>query len=312
MLLCSSTIFQSTQYRQFQALDRLPLKLCLELGIDDIKVDIIGSQLMLDIERSIVSTVILIGIKSTRGVQGIRVRVDIEVTLHLTRHDIHILTQCTRSLLLTIRSTTNHVHRQIIENMMCDVGIESITIYLAIHIPSWIKHGTHGSIIIRLACTTTQADRVVLHNIGREEFAKPIGIAELSLLQVSVLCLLSILDTKHTTGLIVSCNQFIHLTIDAIVATIQNGRKIQPTFLLHLLIDSHLVLRVQNIEIAIRRNQTSSKLTRIVDMSLTLLTFFGGNNDDTSHRTSTINRSSGTILQNLEAFNIIRVQACDS
>ena len=152
---------------------------------------------------------------------------------------------------------------------------------------------------------------MVLHDGRREKLLKPVGIAILCLLQVGILSLLGVGETKHTSGAVVGVDHLIHLSIYTIVAAIEDIRKIEPSLILQLLVDGHLVLRVENIEIAVRRNQAGGKLTGVVQMSLSLLTLLGSNDDDTCHRARTINRSSRTILQNLEAFDIIRVQAGD-
>ena len=152
---------------------------------------------------------------------------------------------------------------------------------------------------------------MVLHDGRREKLLKPVGIAILRLLQVGILSLLGVGETKHTSGAVVGVDQFIHLSVYTIVAAIEDIRKIEPSLIPQLLVDGHLVLRVENIEIAVRWDQAGSKLTGIVQVSLSLLTLLGSNDDDTCHRARTIYRCSGTILQDLETFDIIRVQSCD-
>ena len=109
VLLRCSSILHGTQCREFQVLNRLVLQLALELRIDKIDINIVGFQLMQNIESCIVRMVISIWIERTRGVQRIRIWVDIKVTLHLSRNHIHILAQCTRSFLVTITTTTNNI-----------------------------------------------------------------------------------------------------------------------------------------------------------------------------------------------------------
>ena len=152
---------------------------------------------------------------------------------------------------------------------------------------------------------------MVLHDGRREKLLEPVGIAILSLLEISILRLLIVGKSEHTRSTVVGIDELIHLSIYTIVAAIEDIRKIEPSLIPQLLVDGHLVLRVENIKIVIRWNQTGSKLTGIVQMSLSLLTLLGSNDDDTCHRARTIDRCSGTVLQNLEAFDIIRVQSCD-
>ena len=84
MLLRRSAVLDGTQCRKLQILERLPLQLQLELGISHVQVDVVALQLMQDVECCIVGMIISIRIQRTGCVQGVRVWVDIEVTLHLT------------------------------------------------------------------------------------------------------------------------------------------------------------------------------------------------------------------------------------
>ena len=84
VLLRRSAVLDGTQCREFQILERLPLQFQLELGISHVQVDVVALQLMQDVECCIVGMIICIRIQRTGCVQGVRIWVDIEVTLHLT------------------------------------------------------------------------------------------------------------------------------------------------------------------------------------------------------------------------------------
>ena len=109
ILLTCCRIFYSSQSRKFQVFDWLVLQFTLKLCINKIDVNIVGFQLMQDIESCIVRMIISSWVKRTRSVQCIRIWVDIKVTLHLSRYNIYILAQCTRSFLVTITTATDNI-----------------------------------------------------------------------------------------------------------------------------------------------------------------------------------------------------------
>ena len=163
-----------------------------------------------------------VGIQCTWGIQRIRIRVDIEVTLHITAHHVHILTQRTRSALLTVTATTDHIQSQVVQNMVRHVQVNRITVHLALLVPSRVNHGWDRTVVVRLGRNTTHADWMVLLKTIREQFVKPVCITELSILKILVAGLLSVGKCKRSSGRIVCVGQFIHLTIHTIVGTIEH------------------------------------------------------------------------------------------
>ena len=136
MLLCWSHILECTQDWQLQTLDRLVLQFQLETSIEGVEVDIVVIQLVEDVEWCIIRYVGCWWVKYTWGVACVGIRVDIEVTLHLTTYYVNVLTKCSRCTLLTISRTTNEVQRQLIWQVLCEIHIERITVYVALLIPS--------------------------------------------------------------------------------------------------------------------------------------------------------------------------------
>ena len=153
---------------------------------------------------------------------------------------------------------------------------------------------------------------MILRNTITEKQVKPIGILIFSLLEIAIHRLLSISQSKSSRLRIICIHQVIHLAKDATVRSTITLFKREITIVVHLTIYTHLILRIHDIEIAVAWLQTHSEFTSIADTVCTSLTFLGCNNDDTSHGTCTINRGSRTILQNLEAFDIISIQTCNS
>ena len=78
----------STQNADFHLRDGLVLQLGLILQVNNVVVHVVVVELVLDVERSVVANIVLVRIERTRRVQRVRIRVDIEVTRHSTRHGV--------------------------------------------------------------------------------------------------------------------------------------------------------------------------------------------------------------------------------
>ena len=128
------------------------------------------------------------------------------------------------------------------------------------------------------------------------------------MLQVSVAGSFGILKAKSTCRGVVATKLLEHVTIDTRIRGIGKVLELEPTLVGHFLIHAHHLLRVHDVVVAIRRLQTCSELTRIVQGSTALLAFFGSDDNHTGHSTRTINRSSRTVLKYGERLDIVGVQ----
>ena len=135
--------------------------------------------------------------------------------------------------------------------MLRHVEVRSVAVHLTLFVPTWIQHRTHRSIVVRLLRTATQTHRVVLHNSVRKQVLKPVGVAKFCLAQIGVARLLCVGQGKLSRARIERVDQFIHMTIHSVVATIEHFGEIEPTAVVQLAIDAHLVLRVEDVEIAV-------------------------------------------------------------
>ena len=140
VLLHGRRILHCAQQSQFHLVDRLVRELTRNADVGYREVHIVIIQFIEDVEWSIVASVELVRVESTRGVQRIRVRVDVEVTLHFTRNGIDFRAQCTRSSLLTIRSVANHVELQLLRQVVSRVQVGSVTLNLALQCPTRVGH----------------------------------------------------------------------------------------------------------------------------------------------------------------------------
>ena len=148
-----------------------------------------------------------------------------------------------------------------------------------------------------------------MHDSIREQVLKPVGVAKFCLTQIGVARLLCVGECKLTCARIERIDQFIHMTIHSVVATIEHFGEIEPTAVVQLAIDAHLVLRVEDVEIAVRGNQTRGKFARVVHVRLSLLTLLGGHHNHTRHGARTIDGGCATVFQDLETLNVVCVQS---
>ena len=195
--------------------------------------------------------------------------------------------------------------------MLRHVEVCGVAVHLTLFVPTWIQHRTHRSIVVRLLRTTTQTHRVILHDSIREQVLKPVGVAKFCLAQIGVARLLCVGECKLTCARIERIDQFIHVTIHSVVATIEHFGEIEPTAVVQFAIDAHLVLRIEDVEIAVRGNQACGKFARVVDMRLSLLTLLGGHHNHTRHGARTIDGGCATVFQDLETLNVVCVQSCN-
>ena len=149
---------------------------------------------------------------------------------------------------------------------------------------------------------------MVLHQIVVEQEVEPVGVAELSLLQVSVHCSVGVRQAKLSVGSVVRINEFVHLTIKTWSRAINEVGQLQPALGSHLLIYTHLLLWVGDVVIIVAGFQPIGELTGIVERAMSCAAFLGCHNNHTGHGACTIYRGSRTILKNLEALDIIGVK----
>ena len=268
--------------------DGLVAEFTLELEVGHIKIDRVLVQLVKDVERSEVAVVAHLGGYSTSGVQREAVRVDIKVTSHLTENDVHILAQGTGSLLITEAVAVQDLESQIVGDVVNGVSVECVTLNTAALVPSRIEHYRSRGVERALVGTTRDANRVVLHDIVVEQQVKPVGVAELGLTQEVVASLLCVGQGISAGLRVVGIDQVIHLTIDTRCATVYQAGILEPTLLLHLAQDTHLLLRVTDVEVAVVGLEAVGELTRVADRRLALATGLGGDYNHTSVSFGTI------------------------
>ena len=105
------------QRTQLERAEWFPLQLALELHADFVQVDVVVVELVLDIERSVVARIILVGIHRARRVECKAEGVDVEIALHLAVDDIDRLAEGARLALLAVVAVADEVQRQLLRHL---------------------------------------------------------------------------------------------------------------------------------------------------------------------------------------------------
>ena len=147
-----------------------------------------------------------------------------------------------------------------------------------------------------------------LHDVVVEQQVKPVRIAVLSLTQVVVHGLLRKGQIELTGLLVKGVHQAVHLSIQTGTRGIGYLRELQPSLGGHLLVDTHLLLRVRDVIVRIGGLQTIGELTRIVDGAVTLATLLGSDDDHARHGARAVDRGGRAVLQHLERLDIVSVK----
>ena len=294
----------------FKTGDRTPVDFALEFKVGNTYIYIVVVELAEDIEVGIVTSESSSRVGNTRSVQRITERVDIETTVYLTTNDIDILAEGTRRSLFTIRVAGEQLHAESATKFIRSIGVESVAVNLALFVPSRVVHNRSRSVETAFIGTAGDAHRVVLHHVAVEKEVKPIGVTELSLTEVVIFSLGGIWETILAIG--VTVDEFVHCTIYTRRGRRSERSKFEPALLLHFLVNTHLLLRVTDVILAVTWFKSVGKFACIFDACVTGATLLCINNDHTRHSARTINRSCRTILEDLETLDVVGVKTGNS
>ena len=141
-----------------------------------------------------------------------------------------------------------------------------------------------------------------------KQLVKPVGVPVLSLAQITVHRLGSVGQSEAALCGVVVVHQVVHTTeLTAARSTVRTYER-EETVVVHFLIDTHLLLRVHDVEVAVAGLQAVGIFTGIADLAGTLLTTLGGDDNHTGHSAGTVDRSCRTVLQNLETLDVVGVE----
>ncbi len=151
-----------------------------------------------------------------------------------------------------------------------------------------------------------------LEDIVVEELVKPVGVAHLGLAEIGVACRFRVGESELTCDRIIRIDELIHRAVYARSARVGERGEAEPALLLHLTVDTHLLLRVTDVEIVVGRFEAVGELACIAYGGVTALTLLGSHDDHTGHGARAIYRGRGAIFEDLERFDIVGREASDS
>ena len=298
----------ASEHIDLQASDGLPSQFALELDVHHIDVDEVVVQFLEDIECSVVARIGSIGVERTRSVEGVAEGVDVEVTADGTADDIDILVERAGRLLLTIAGIRTHGQRHPLRDVERGVDVGRIAVHLAVLRPARIDHGGERSVEVGLITTRSDADGVVVHDVVVEEEVEPVRIAELGLLQISVHGRLGVGESELSVRLVVLVDEGVHLSVQTRRRAVGERCQFEPALLLHLAVDTHLLLRVTDVVLVVAGLAAIGVFAGIVDGGMSGTSFLRGDDNHTGHRARAIDRGGTTVLEHLETFDVVRVQ----
>ena len=196
MVLGRRVVAECADGVEFESANRAPVDFALELEVDDVEVDIVVIEFVEDVKRRIVTSQRSIRVGSTRRVEGVAIRVDIEAALNLAADDVDVLTQRAGRFLLTVAVAGKNLDAQGLRQVVRCIGVERVALHLALLRPSRVLHYRQRCIEFTFIGTAADADGVVMLQCVGEEQVEPIGVAELSLAKVCVLCRFGVGETE--------------------------------------------------------------------------------------------------------------------
>ena len=140
---------------------------------------------------------------------------------------------------------------------------------------------------------------VHLHLVGKQKI-EPVGVAELSSPKVSIassFCVLQAVCARHR---VVSTQLLEHIAINTRILGIYHIVELQPTFVVHFLVNAHHLLRVHDVIVVVAWLEACRELACIVHAGMTFRTSLGRNDNHTTHGASTINGCCRTVLEDCE------------
>ena len=299
------------QGAQVQVRERLVLQFALHAEVMDLQVDVVVVELVQDVELRIVAGVELIRVQSAGSVQRVGVRVDVEVTFHLAGDHVHFTVDGTGRTLVAVGGVADEVRRQLVGELVGDVQVAGVTADRTLLGPTRIAEGGQGGVVGTLAGTAGNAHRVVVLDRVVEQDVEPVRVAELGGAEVGVSRRLGVREAEGAAGFVILGDQLVHLAVDTAVAGVGRLGVVQVTLLLELLVDFHLVLGVHDVEGVVAGLEPIGVFAGVADLAGSGGTLLGRDDDNARHGARTVDGSGGTVLEDVEALDIVGVQAGD-
>ena len=189
--------------------------------------------------------------------------------------------------------------------MRLEVGVEVEVIALRVLElgPSWIEGSTERSAVVCLLVARCEADRMLVFDAVLEKLLEPVGIATLSFTKVLATIHIGILDRVLTISVII--HMIIHIAVDPPVSSGSDVVGDHTLPLVHFLEDGHLILRIEDVVVAVGRDGSIGQLRLVGEAIDPLVSTTRLDGDDPTKSTLSIESRSRRIGDDTEALDIL-------
>ena len=244
-------------------------------------------ELVLNIKRRVVIYIEGIGIQRTTRIWSIFVR-----------------TPVTTSMLLLIGGCRSDTKAPALEGTEVCVEIERVGLRVLKPLPSWVEVSVERSVVVRLLRTRRESQGVLMTNAVLIELLEPVRITKLCSTEVSGTTCIRIEDSILASNIIIVIDLIVEVAIDPIARGDEDSLVVKALTVGHLIEDGHLVLRVQDIVLAIGGDGTISKLGLISEGVRPLPSLTRADGDNPSEGALTIEGGCRSIVDDLEALDV--------
>ena len=106
-------------------------------------------------------------------------------------------------------------------------------------------------------------------------------------------------------------NQLVHLAEHAVLRVGDGFGEVEPSFPLHVHVHRHLILRVHDVEVFVGRDHAVGEFAGVIDGADAGAAALGGDDDHARHGACSVDRSGGTVFEDVEAFDVLGVETGD-
>ena len=281
------TIAESSEGGESKLRDGLPVDGSLQREVSRLVVTSIVLELVLDIERRVVIRIEGIGIQRTAGSRSIATGAPVTTIVHLA-----------------VGGRRADTEAPALEGAEVSVEVERVGLRVLVLIPPWVEVSIDRSIVVRLLRTRREGQGVLMTNAVLEELLEPVRITELSSTEVSRTTCIGIEYTVLATLIIVIIDAIVEVAVDPILRGDKDSLVVKALTISHLIEDGHLVLRVQDIILAIGGDGTISKLGLISEGVSPLPSLTRADGDNPPEGALTIESGSRSVVDDLEALDV--------
>ena len=140
-----------------------------------------------------------------------------------------------------------------------------------------------------------------------EQFLEPVRIPHLCFAEIVGTPGFRVDDTVSGLG-IVCVDELGHLAVDTALGADNLVGVVEPSLVVHFLVHGHLLLGIHYVELGIARHHTHRIFSGIGDTGHSGTAFLGGHDNHSRHGPCSVNRSSRTVLEDLETLDVVRVK----